>query len=140
MKVILFLLIITATVGCNKKAAEVAQQPSPPRTTKEIQAEKRKALLEKKVEMDTTAQKAHVASPKMWFELGYQKHNAGDFTGAIADFSKSIELYPQYAEAYNFRGISKYKSGDTNGACADWKKALELQHSASSEMIRKYCQ
>ena len=76
---------------------------------------------------------------KALYESGYQKHNAGDFKGAIADFTKCISINPEFSDAYNFRGMSKYKSGDKNGACGDWNKAVELGLSQAQNMINSYC-
>jgi tetratricopeptide (TPR) repeat protein len=47
-----------------------------------------------------------------WFVLcyynrGVAKGAKGDLDGAIADYSKAIELKPDYAEPYNNRGIVK---------------------------------
>ncbi len=76
---------------------------------------------------------------KSFYESGYQKHNLGDFSGAISDFNKCIALNPDYSDAWNFRGMSKYKSGDRTGACSDWKKAGELGYVQALRMIDEYC-
>ena len=76
---------------------------------------------------------------KALYDSGYQKHNAGDFKGAIADFSKCISMNPEFSDAFNFRGMSKYKSGDKPGACSDWNKALGLGYSQAQSMIDKFC-
>ena len=49
-----------------------------------------------------------------------------DSQGAIADYSKAIELDPKYFTAYQFRGTSKYYLNDYEGAIADYSKAIEL--------------
>jgi len=45
---------------------------------------------------------------------------------AFADFTKSIELNPSYAFAYNNRGVAYSKLHDWDRAIADYTKALEL--------------
>ncbi len=55
-----------------------------------------------------------------------QKFEKGDFKGAIADYTKAIEINPQYADAYNNRGAAKYSLKDTQGAIADYNKAIEI--------------
>ena len=42
-----------------------------------------------------------------YFDSGYDKAKAKDYYGAIADYTKAIELNPKYTEAYNNRGITK---------------------------------
>lgn len=39
-----------------------------------------------------------------WFDKGNVKVQLQDYKGAIADYSKAIELDPNDAEAYNSRG------------------------------------
>ena len=55
-----------------------------------------------------------------------QKFEKGDFKGAIADYTKAIEINPQYSEAYINRGIAKSDLGDTQGAIADYNKAIDI--------------
>ena len=50
----------------------------------------------------------------------------GDHYGAIAEWTKLIELYPNCADCYNNRGLSKYQLKDYYGAIADYAKAIEL--------------
>ena len=57
---------------------------------------------------------------------GIAKAKAGDYEGAIKDFTSAIELNPYYAGAYNDRGIAKRLSGDYEGAVEDLSKAIEL--------------
>jgi tetratricopeptide (TPR) repeat protein len=40
---------------------------------------------------------------------GYAKKRLGDKKGAIADYTKAIELNPQYADAYYSRGNAKIR-------------------------------
>jgi len=47
--------------------------------------------------------------------------------GAIADFTKAIELDPKYAEAYKGRGNGKKAKGDQGGADADWPQLNKLE-------------
>ena len=61
-----------------------------------------------------------------YFDSGYSKDELQEYQGAIADFSKAIELDPNYSSAYNNRGISKYNLQDYQGAIADYSKAIEL--------------
>ena len=54
---------------------------------------------------------------------------SADFTKAIAEFSKTIEVRPDDAAAYRFRALAKRAKGDLDGAIADLSKAIELEPS-----------
>ncbi|MFL0727627.1 MAG: tetratricopeptide repeat protein [Prochlorococcus sp.] len=61
--------------------------------------------------------------------------------GAIADYSKAIEIYPESAFAYNNRGNAKGELGDTKGAIADFNKAIEINPhytDASASSIQRW--
>ena len=50
----------------------------------------------------------------------------GDFDGAITDYTRAIELDPEYAEAYNYRGFAHLNNGDIDKAIADYTKAIDI--------------
>ena len=50
----------------------------------------------------------------------------GDYEKAIADFSKAIELDPNYADAYYYRGEVYKDRGELQRAKDDYKRAGEL--------------
>ncbi len=50
----------------------------------------------------------------------------GNYTQAIEDLQKAIELNPRYVEAYNNRGYVYMKLGDYRQAIEDLQKAIEL--------------
>ena len=62
-----------------------------------------------------------------YFNSGYDKAEAYDDYGAISDYTKAIELDPNYAMAYNNRGLSKAILEDYNRAISDFTKAIELE-------------
>ena len=61
----------------------------------------------------------------VYYDSGISRINLEDYYGAVADFTKAIELNPDLAEAYYNRGISKYYLEDYYGAIADYTKAIE---------------
>jgi tetratricopeptide (TPR) repeat protein len=50
----------------------------------------------------------------------------GDHDKALADFNKAIELNPNYALAYNNRGIAYFNKRDYEKAWDDVRKAQKL--------------
>ena len=50
----------------------------------------------------------------------------GEFDEAIQEFTKAIELDPEYALAYNNRGVAYDEKGEYDKAIADCNKAIEL--------------
>ena len=60
------------------------------------------------------------------FNQGVEKYEAGNYQGAIADYTKAIEINPQNATAYNNRGSAKDDLGDYQGAIDDYDKAIEI--------------
>ena len=61
-----------------------------------------------------------------YFEIGYQKDIEKKYSEAIENYSKAIELNPEFAEAYNNRGNTYYAQGNLNQAISDYNKVIEL--------------
>jgi len=64
-----------------------------------------------------------------YFFRGDTKKTKSDWDGAIADFTKAIELNPKLADAYTKRGDAKKAKGDQAGADADFAQAAKLKDS-----------
>ncbi|NJN39191.1 MAG: tetratricopeptide repeat protein [Acaryochloridaceae cyanobacterium CSU_3_4] len=62
-----------------------------------------------------------------WFLAAGEKYQKGDNKGAISDYDQAIQLKPDYAEAYNNRGIARSALGDNKGAISDLDKAIQLK-------------
>jgi len=58
--------------------------------------------------------------------MGIAKAKTADYTGAIRDFTKAIEMHPHFPGSYDNRGIAKRYIGDCEGAIADHTRAIEL--------------
>ena len=54
------------------------------------------------------------------------------WSDALGMWNETIELQPDFAEAYRERGAVKYKLHNEKGAAEDLKKSLELQPDAAS--------
>src|SRR4051812_8225442 len=60
------------------------------------------------------------------FNAGVRNYRQGDLPASIAEFTKAIELNPEYWKAYTSRGVAKRDSGDLDGAVSDHSKSIEL--------------
>ena len=63
---------------------------------------------------------------KNLFNSGVDQYDQGDYQGAMADYTKAIEINPEYAPVYYFRGSAKDDLGDYQGAIDDYTKAIEI--------------
>ena len=77
--------------------------------------------------------------PDEYFNRANDKAKLQDYRGAIADYSKAIELNPNNGKAYYNRGISKKMLKDKEGACLDWSKAGELGEGDAYDLIKEHC-
>ena len=74
-----------------------------------------------------------------YFERGYEKLKTHDYQGAIEDFTKDLEIYPDTKIIYILRGYSKYQMACFNhdvyevkkrlfqSAIYDYSKAIEIE-------------
>ncbi len=54
-----------------------------------------------------------------YFNKANNKSDSKDYQGAIVDYTKAIELNPNYSDAYVNRGDTKTKIQDFQGALAE---------------------
>ena len=47
--------------------------------------------------------------------------------GALKDYNEAVRLKPDYAEAFNNRGIARRAKGDAEGALKDYSEAIRLK-------------
>src|ERR1700722_6147419 len=55
---------------------------------------------------------------------GNKKMLKHDYQGAMKEYDKVIEKYPDYAETYAHRALAKFKLDDQQGALEDVNKAI----------------
>ena len=71
------------------------------------------------------------------FREGYAAHLKGQFTAAIASYDEAIRLDPNYARAYNNRGLAYQAKGDLNRAIADFSEAIRLTPTLSAAYLNR---
>ena len=59
-------------------------------------------------------------------EKGMDAFNKGDTKMAVANFEKAIEIYPQYAQAYNNLGVVRIAQGDKPGSKQAFTRAVKI--------------
>lgn len=59
----------------------------------------------------------------------------GDKAGAIADYTRVLQIQPNDDVAYNNRGLAHYDQGDVQAAIADFSQALDI----NPENLAAYC-
>ena len=64
---------------------------------------------------------------KEYLRRGVEAGQRGQYSEAIASFTKAIELKPDYAEAYYLRGLAYRRQGECEHAIEDFTKAIELK-------------
>ena len=74
----------------------------------------------------TFYKKTLLNSAEEYFYSAYEKGIYKDYYGAIIDYSKAIELNPNYTIAYYNRGVIKNELKDYKRAIDDYTKAIEL--------------
>lgn len=67
---------------------------------------------------------------------GNEKYSAGDFKGAIRDYSKMIVLDPEHWVAYDNRGLAKNELGDYQGAMADYTRSINAVSNSAAYIHR----
>ncbi len=60
------------------------------------------------------------------YQNGITKLQLGEYQQAITEFNYALQIYPNYSEAYYYRGKSQHKLNDKESAIADFKTAAKL--------------
>jgi len=60
---------------------------------------------------------------QQWFERGFA---AVDIDERLRFYNEAIRLKPDYADAFNNRGIARGAKGDIEGALQDYNEAIRL--------------
>jgi tetratricopeptide (TPR) repeat protein len=66
---------------------------------------------------------------------GVTRHDLGDKTGAIADYTQILNHSAEDAITYNYRGIAHYDAGNSPNAIADLTQSIQL----NPQQVAAYC-
>jgi tetratricopeptide (TPR) repeat protein len=58
--------------------------------------------------------------------MGYAHFELGEFDRAIKQYNRAIEINPDYAKAYNNRGLVYFVKGEFERAILDYSKAIKI--------------
>ncbi len=61
-----------------------------------------------------------------YFDRAYQKHENGDYAGAVADYSESLRLNPKDHLAWYNRGLGYYNQNQHDQAISDYSECIRL--------------
>ena len=86
-----------------------------------------KILLTQSGSMKSFSQVDQSISAETYLLWGYVKGELGDHIGAISDYTKAIQLKPNYADAYYNRGVAKGNLDQYKAAIVDYDMAILLQ-------------
>lgn len=73
------------------------------------------------------------------FMRGFAKQKAGDYAGAVLDYSKVMEMKPELDYLLLFRGAAHQDGGNSERACQDFEAAARKGIEGSGKFIKKYC-
>ena len=73
-----------------------------------------------------------------YYNRGVAKNMAGDFSGAISDFSAALNLDGKMAAAFFHRGIAKGRTGDAFGRIEDLRAAARLGEVNAEKWLNTY--
>jgi tetratricopeptide (TPR) repeat protein len=74
------------------------------------------------------------------FDAGKHRMKVQDAAGSVQHFQKAIELYPQYAEAYQLLGVVHLEGGKFGEAEPELQKAVEIEpHMSTAQFALGIC-
>ncbi len=80
-----------------------------------------------------------VPQPEYYSLRGHTFYNIQYYERASKDFGMVLDLDPQNAEAWFFKGKSLLGLGMTDKACKDFRQSFRLGYTHAGDMIHKYC-
>jgi hypothetical protein len=74
-----------------------------------------------------------------YFELGNKLSNREKYLEAVSMFDKSIQMNPNYLDAYFNKAIALYRLGRTEEACVIWKNLALKGDREAGKLVKQNC-
>jgi tetratricopeptide (TPR) repeat protein len=74
-----------------------------------------------------------------FFELGNQLSGREKYEEAVRMFDRSIEMNPNYTDAYFNKAIALFKMGRTEEACVIWKNLALKGDKEAGNLVKQHC-
>jgi tetratricopeptide (TPR) repeat protein len=75
----------------------------------------------------TDLAQSNKAKPDKYLASAVQNYRQGNYQDAVVDLNRAVKIKPDYAIAYDLRGLIKYQNlKDFPGALADFDRALSI--------------
>ena len=101
--------------------------PAVPDATESKGTRKRSEGATKSRAKDEGGTKSRPKDEAAMVKRGLRRQSEGDHDGAIEDFTKAIEINPNFAQAYAARGVSREAKGDGSGAKSDYSMSIQIE-------------
>ncbi|MCB0418223.1 MAG: tetratricopeptide repeat protein [Bdellovibrionaceae bacterium] len=86
----------------------------------------RDALMLKDPHFDETRKRFNILQGLHYYEEGVAHFDAGDYSGAIKQYTESLKFNPKSFHIFYSRGSAKFELKNFRGALQDYKQALKL--------------
>jgi tetratricopeptide (TPR) repeat protein len=94
-----------------------------------------RAATEQKAAADAApAVKEEELTAQQWFERGIA---ATDVDEKLRFYSEAIRIKPDYADAFNNRGVARREKGDVEGALQDYNEAIRIKPDHSNAFLNR---
>ena len=106
---------------------DVSETEIPLNESEEELKENIEKLDERTKRSESERQKLEQMTAWDYYRQGNRYYFSGEYENAILSYEKAIKQKPDYAEAYNNRGVAYDDLGESEKAIADYSKAIELK-------------
>ena len=106
---------------------DVSDKEKPLNESEEELKENIEKLDERTKRSESERQKLEQMTAWDYYRQGNRYYFSGEYENAILSYEKAIKQKPDYAEAYNNRGVTYGKLGESEKAIVDFSKAMELK-------------
>lgn len=124
--ILIVAILMTATAATRSQSALAKASPEDLAACQSEEAAPQERIEKCTLVIDDAEQIAAIRA-EAFLNRGISREATDDLKGAIADFSESIRLNPEYASPYVYRGMALELDGQPEQALADLSQALKLE-------------